>query len=198
MSIGLTMVSDFAQRLKFFRSKLDLSQVELAKRIGISGKQISDYEVGASKPRQSTFFKILDALNLTQDQFDHADIYDGDSVGINIIGNTDIGSIAISTILLKKMNSVLSDLEVVSIDGDSMAPTLKPYDVVLIDKSKVEPLDNNLYMFELFDEKFIARLIKQANGDFILARDNKEYRDISINAPDLKIIGKVVYRQGLI
>lgn len=96
------------------------------------------------------------------------------------------------------MNSVLSDLEVVSIDGDSMAPTLKPYDVVLIDKSKVEPLDNNLYMFELFDEKFIARLIKQANGDFILARDNKEYRDISINAPDLKIIGKVVYRQGLI
>lgn len=52
----------------------DFSQVELAKRVGISGKQISDYEVGTSKPRQSTYMKILNALEVSDQVFSNSDL----------------------------------------------------------------------------------------------------------------------------
>jgi len=64
------MVDDFPKRLKYFRSLKNLSQAELAKMVGISTKQISDYEVGTtSKPRQSTFIKLLNALGVTESEF---------------------------------------------------------------------------------------------------------------------------------
>lgn len=68
------MIQDFSTRLKFFRSLCDFTQRDLAQAVGISPKQVSDYEVGASKPRQSTYFKILNALNVDDQMFRTADI----------------------------------------------------------------------------------------------------------------------------
>jgi len=59
------MVADFSERLKFFRSQRGLSQQGLANTVGISRKQISDYEVGTAKPRQATYMKILKALDIS-------------------------------------------------------------------------------------------------------------------------------------
>lgn len=62
-------MEDFAQKLKHFRSTDNLSQTQFAQKVGISQKQVSDYEIGLSKPRLSTFKKILEVFNLTEDEF---------------------------------------------------------------------------------------------------------------------------------
>lgn len=70
------LTSDFSNRFKYLRSKLDLSQEDLAIKIGVSTKQVSDYEVSRSLPRQSTFIKILKVFNLTEVEFWEFDVPD--------------------------------------------------------------------------------------------------------------------------
>lgn len=192
------MFEDFPARLKFFRAKNNLSQVELAKLIGISGKQVSDYEVGTSKPRQGTFFKILNALNVSQDEFLFADIHSPNDVGFNIIGNTEIGSITISNTILKKLRCTLDDLVIKQVTSDSMSPTLKVDDVVLINRLEFDALDNQIFLVEYADEEMFVRTLKEPDGSITLARDNSNYRSINVKPEDIDIQGKVVYRQGLI
>lgn len=192
------MFEDFPARLKFFRAKNNLSQVELAKLIGISGKQVSDYEVGTSKPRQGTFFKILNALNVSQDEFLFADIHSPNDVGFNIIGNTEIGSITISNTILKKLRCTLDDLVIKQVTSDSMSPTLKVDDVVLINRLEFDALDNQIFLVEYADEEMFVRTLKEPDGSITLARDNPNYRSINVKPEDIDIQGKVVYRQGLI
>lgn len=194
----INMFEDFPARLKFFRAKNNLSQVELAKLIGISGKQVSDYEVGTSKPRQGTFFKILNALNVSQDEFLFADIHSPNDVGFNIIGNTEIGSITISNTILKKLRCTLDDLVIKQVTSDSMSPTLKVDDVVLINRLEFDALDNQIFLVEYADEEMFVRTLKEPDGSITLARDNPNYRSINVKPEDIDIQGKVVYRQGLI
>jgi transcriptional regulator with XRE-family HTH domain len=59
----------------------------LANAVGISRKQISDYEVGTAKPRQATYMKILKALDISDQIFSKSDLcsldindLDGDQV----------------------------------------------------------------------------------------------------------------------
>jgi len=72
------LTSDFAARFKYFRSKADLTQGGIAKLLGLSTKQISDYEVSRSQPRPSTFVKILEILNTTEEEFWDAKISETD------------------------------------------------------------------------------------------------------------------------
>ncbi|MBK5649339.1 helix-turn-helix transcriptional regulator [Acinetobacter proteolyticus] len=56
------MANSFGERLKFLRAANNLSQQELAELVGISRKQISDYEVRNSIPRSTTIYKLAQAL----------------------------------------------------------------------------------------------------------------------------------------
>lgn len=49
--------------LKFKRIKMNLTQEELAKKIGVTKQSISDYERGRSDPSPKTMKKIAKALN---------------------------------------------------------------------------------------------------------------------------------------
>lgn len=57
----------FAERLKAWREQADLTQVELAKALGVVQQTISDYEAGRSRPGVKRARAIADALSLSQD-----------------------------------------------------------------------------------------------------------------------------------
>lgn len=65
---------DFANRFKYFRSRLNLTQEDIALQLGLSTKQVSDYEVSRSQPRKSTFIKIIKIFNLTDAEFWEFDV----------------------------------------------------------------------------------------------------------------------------
>ncbi len=57
----------FAERLKMLRKQKNLTQKELAKRVGISTSCIGMYEQGRREPDQTTLLKICDELEITTD-----------------------------------------------------------------------------------------------------------------------------------
>ena len=57
----------FAGRLKELRKEANLTQVELAKRLGIGQSSYADWERGKKKPTQENLVKIAQVLNVSID-----------------------------------------------------------------------------------------------------------------------------------
>lgn len=55
------------QRLKEARQKLGITQIELARQIGVEPAEVSQYETDKRTPRWDKFNKILDILGVTAD-----------------------------------------------------------------------------------------------------------------------------------
>lgn len=60
-------MSEFKDMLKYFRMRENLSQSELAERIGVSASTISMYEVGKREPDFETEEKLADFFNTDLD-----------------------------------------------------------------------------------------------------------------------------------
>lgn len=59
--------------------------------------------------------------------------------------------------------------------GDSMEPTLKSKDTVLIDKSEIDIHSGQLYAVGIGEELHIKRVFKQPDGSILLKSDNPAY-----------------------
>ena len=86
-------------------------------------------------------------------------------------------------------------LAVIAVRGDSMEPELYDQDLILLDQSKKEPNDGDMYVVRYFDELFVKRIQKIPDRRFQLHSTNRFYESIEVKANetnDLTFIGKVV------
>lgn len=51
-------------KIVYWRLKRDLTQRELAEKVGVTGAAIAQYETGKAKPRISTLFRLAQALDV--------------------------------------------------------------------------------------------------------------------------------------
>lgn len=91
----------------------------------------------------------------------------------------------------------------ISADGDSMWPTINDHDVLLLDTSKTEPADRQIFVLTSSDKgTIVKRLIKTALGGWIIRSDNDDcddYADVLLARSEVnehRIIGKVIWRGG--
>lgn len=62
----------FSEKIKLLRATNNISQEELAARVGISVRSICAYETGAAKPRRRDITqKVADAFNITEEELLH-------------------------------------------------------------------------------------------------------------------------------
>lgn len=94
-------------------------------------------------------------------------------------------------------------LIVIYADGDSMWPTINDHDVLLLDTSKTEPVDGQVFVLTSADKgSIVKRLVKTPLGGWILRSDNDDcddYADIVLARSEVnehRIIGKVIWRGG--
>lgn len=196
-------LNDFPLKLQYFRAKNNLTQGELAELAGISGKQISDYEVGRSSPRQNTFFKILKALNITPSEFlaYHPTLSNWDNHDDVVVFNDENleATLHLPPSILTRIGININNALVFIHQSDSMSPTINPSDLVLIDTSKTEIKDGKIYLLELHGEKILFRVFKNIDGTITLTRDNALYPPMqTANIDDLNVIGEAVFRQGIL
>jgi len=101
----------------------------------------------------------------------------------------------------KGLNS--KHLIAMSADGDSMWPTINDHDVLLLDTSKTEPADGQVFVLTSADKgTIVKRLIKTPLGGWIIRSDNddcEDYADVMLARSEVnehRIIGKVIWRGG--
>jgi len=84
-------------------------------------------------------------------------------------------------------------LLVLSVDGDSMMPTLNPNDLIMIDTSAIERgFKDGIWVFCMDNAIHVKRVSHRGHGQFTATSDNTAYQPFAIEEP-YHFIGRVVW-----
>lgn len=85
-------------------------------------------------------------------------------------------------------------LKIIGVKGDSMEPTLKDDDVVMLDTTKTSLDFDGLFVLRWGDALHVKRVGRAGNGSVSIISDNKAiYPPIEMARSDIQVIGKVIW-----
>ncbi len=88
-----------------------------------------------------------------------------------------------------------SMLSVIEVEGDSMEPTLRDGDEILVDRAP-RPLRSGLHVIRLDDVLLVKRLEPGPSGTVQVISDNSAYPRMERPRADVAILGRVVWKGG--
>lgn len=86
-------------------------------------------------------------------------------------------------------------LSVIEVTGDSMEPTLRDGDEILVDRSP-RPWRDGIHVIRLDDVLLVKRLETAAQGRIGVISDNAAYGRIERAAGEIEVVGRVVWKGG--
>lgn len=86
-------------------------------------------------------------------------------------------------------------LSAIAVAGDSMEPTLRDGDEILIDRSP-RPVRDGIHVVRVEDAVLVKRLDTGRPGTIALLSDNPAYRALELLAGEVQLIGRVVWKSG--
>lgn len=86
-------------------------------------------------------------------------------------------------------------LSVIAVTGDSMEPTLRDGDEILVDRT-VRALQDGIHVVRLGDTLLVKRIETGRDGRITLLSDNPAYRLIDCGVGEVDLIGRVVWKGG--
>lgn len=96
----------------------------------------------------------------------------------------------------KYLHADPANLAIISVEGDSMEPTLKDHDVIMLDTSRRDPNVEGIYVIRL-DDALLVKQVQRIPGKIRVSSANPAYPpfdvDLSNAVEDVAIIGKVVW-----
>jgi len=105
------------------------------------------------------------------------------------------GAMAFGPKWLKQLGSDPAKLSLISVDGDSMDPTLCDGDDIMVDHGAIETaLRDGIYVLRMDDVLLVKRLAVGPSGKISIRSDNPQYPDWDdVDVGDVNIIGRVVW-----
>jgi transposase-like protein len=88
-------------------------------------------------------------------------------------------------------------LSVIEVEGDSMEPTLRDGDEILLDRAP-RPLRSGLHVIRLDDVLLVKRLEPGPSGTLLVISDNPAYPRMERARADVAVLGRVVWKGGRI
>ena len=200
-----------AQRLKYVYQVLNLSNVEIAKACKVSDRSVGNYLGGDRIPSTEFILRFCEAYKVNpnwlllgegvpfrdEEEFTYVARVD---VRLGAGGEAEIFEAEPKEVyafrkdwLLQKGNP--KNMRLVKVIGDSMEPTLKNGDLVLVDLSQTEIMQGQIYAVRLFNGLLVKRLQRIGQNKVRLISDNPvhptEVR--SLDSGEFKIIGRVLW-----
>jgi phage repressor protein C with HTH and peptisase S24 domain len=199
------------QRLKKARESMGKLQAEMAADLGFKWYKIKDIEIGAQKltpiiaRKLEKIYSIDFRWLLTGEGSMFGDPQDKEAyVSIPLLGavasagpgreNEDdeiIDYCKFKASWIRKFGSP-RNLALMTISGDSMAPTLSKGDVIMIDKSETAPRDDRIYVINSGGSTVIKRLQLRGKSVWALSDNEKTNPPYQIEK-DSNIIGRIVW-----
>ena len=97
-----------------------------------------------------------------------------------------------STIMQNIVLEGNQEIEAITVDGESMEPTLQDGSIVFIDRSQTNINKNGIFIVEASGGLFIKRIRQRADGMVELLSENTLYPPEPIHPDAVTIVGKVV------
>lgn len=87
------------------------------------------------------------------------------------------------------------NLAIIGVKGDSMIPTLKDDDVVMVDMSKTDLSFEGLFVLRDGGDSLLVKRISRGprRGTVLLVSDNRAYPQMERDVADVDVVGKVVW-----
>ena len=98
--------------------------------------------------------------------------------------------------LRQQLGRSADQMVLVSVEGDSMEPTLEENDLVLIDRQQTEFAREGIYVIRLDDMLMVKRLQRQPKGLIQIISDNFNYPPITLSSDSgesFDILGKAIW-----
>ena len=210
----------FAKRFEEARERADLSIASIAKRLGVSVQSVYLWQQG-SIPKANRLRELADLLGVSLQWLVYGNEEPHSMVdhqnGVVVIPQLNIepgagfgGYVDSESDCVVKMIGLASEwlnqtlpgtnqksLVVHSVAGDSMEPTLKDHDFVLLDTSVDRVTRDGLYIVG-FDGLLFAKRIQIVPGKkLVLISDNNAYQPVTVDLTDesssFRVIGRIVY-----
>lgn len=210
--------NSFAERLTNIFRERDITQQEAAQKVGVSRQAIARWLNGSSEPERDKIVALAEFLRLPpaylmfgeSGAFDSVELND-DMISIPVLDvqggcwparreNTVVSmvmllKVAKDWVLSRCPNANLFKLHIINAFGDSMEPTIKEGDFIIVDTSKTSVVADGIYAIQAGQDTFIKRVQRQIDGSVLLLSDNPRYQPYKVPAEDretMKIVGKCI------
>lgn len=91
------------------------------------------------------------------------------------------------------LSSSPENVKLLKVKGDSMVPTLKDGDWVLVDTSRISPDSDGMFLLYLSTGLAVKRIQGTTTNDVIVKSDNPKYDSFNKNLSEIRILGKIIY-----
>jgi phage repressor protein C with HTH and peptisase S24 domain len=106
-----------------------------------------------------------------------------------------IGAFRFSSRWLRGQGFDPAMLSAIVVAGDSMEPTLRDGDEILVDRSH-RPLRDGIHVVRVDDALLVKRIDTGRPGVVALISDNSSYRPLELPPTEVQVIGRVVWKSG--
>ena len=121
-----------------------------------------------------------------------------------LIGDVTVkGGLAFKRDWINAMNVDSKNLATIYAQGDSMSPTIEDGQVLLVDKSAIQPQSTKIYIICIDGQLYIKRLVNLYDK-WVMRSDNPDkssYPDIEISADtmsEVDVQGRIVWQAGML
>ena len=213
-------IAAIGARIKTAREEANLTQEQLARAIGVHTNTIGKVERGTAVPDAQLLLDVAPATNVTPqwllvgearrtglsasyEELVLIPAYDVEASAGNgfVVHEEDIvGTFAMprSWVVRKGLNP--ATLVVVHARGDSMEPTARDGDILVVDRNVTRLAGDGIYLIERDNDLYCKRLQKLFDGGVIIKSDNQQRYDpqqLSAEAAStLHVIGRVIWIGG--
>ncbi len=207
------MSDEFYRRVRDARKSKGLTIREVAEATGVSRGHISEYETNKTNLESKKLMSICRFLDIdfgagiqsdVKSDYIHVPRYE---VKASAGGGAVITSEQIVDYLAFKPEWLTSakgitpeNLVLISVIGDSMMPTIRDGDLILIDTTPTRFKSDAIYVIQHSDRLWVKRVQYRLDGVVVIKSDNSaNYEPESFREDQLdgiRIIGRVVWRGG--
>ena len=194
----------FSKRLKYYINKYDMTQSELANKLGVSTQSVTNWCKGAKSPRMDKVDAMCQIFNckrsdLMEEKTDSSNATHG--IEIPVLGRVAAGipitatEYIIDTEEISQTMAADGDYFALQIKGDSMEPKISSGDVVIVRKQS-DADDGDLVIALVNGNDAVCKRLKKYEEGIALLSNNPSYEPMyfsnkEITEKPVSIIGKV-------
>lgn len=118
--------------------------------------------------------------------------------GVYVYDESQTAVYPVSEFLLKSLGASLTETDIIFASGDSMLPEIKDGDALMVDKSKKDVIDGQIYIIRLDGQLLCKRLQKIPPMKIKIVSDNQKYDPYYIDFSkvidfNFEVIGRVLW-----